>query len=263
MHKNCFQLIFSYVLILFVFSVFQVDAQKRPISKIDNLTMSKAGSHLPINDLFNYRSIAKNVDSISFNQKLIGSDFDKGRLFGRQVAISGDTVAINAWQAIPRTNKSQGLVYVFVRREGVWIQQAKLVTGVQRRKDEITGGLAIDGDVIVAGVLDEDIGNDVNQGAAYVFTREGNNWAKKVRLKASGGQAIDLFGCSVGISGDTIIIGARGADPFPEDGIRAAHGAAYIFKLINGNWVEKQRIQGDSTRTGSFGMKLLLITRPL
>ena len=130
---------------------------------------------------------------------------------------------------IPGTNKAQGLVYVFVLRKGVWIQQAKLVTAVLRRKDEISGGLAIDGDTIVAGVADEDIGKDVNQGAAYVFTREGNSWVKKVKLKASGGRAIDLFGSSVGISGDTIIIGAHAADPFPEDGIRGAHDAAPIL----------------------------------
>ena len=197
-------------------------------------------------------------DSVSFNQKLIGSDFEKGRLFGRRVAISGDTAAISAWQAIPRTNKSQGVVYVFVRREGVWIQQAKMITAVARRKDSIIGGLAIDGDTIVAGVEDHDIGKDVNQGAAYVFTREGNNWSKKVRLEASGGRAVDLFGHSVGISGKTIIIGAPGVDNYLDDEIRQAHGAAYIFTKEGDEWVERKKIQGDDKRTGAFGLDVAI-----
>ena len=199
-------------------------------------------------------------DSVSFNQKLVGSDFAYGGLFGRQVAISGDTAAISAWQAISGTNTAQGLVYVFVLRKGVWIQQAKLVAAVARRIDDINGGLAIDGNTIVVGVSDEDIGEDINQGAAYVFTREGNSWTKKVKLKASGGRATDLFGSSVGISGDTIIIGAFAADPY-DDGIRAAHGAAYIFKHVNDNWVEKQRLIGDSKRTGSFGMNVAIYNK--
>ncbi|MCI0364024.1 MAG: FG-GAP repeat protein, partial [Phycisphaerales bacterium] len=49
-----------------------------------------------------------------------------------------------------------------------------------------------------------------NAGAVYVFVLEGTSWRQQAYLKASnasnGGESV--FGWSVGISGDTIVIGA-------------------------------------------------------
>ncbi len=61
------------------------------------------------------------------------------------------------------------------------------------------------------------------------------------KLFATDGEAHDGFGQSVDISGDTIVIGAPGADI---DGI-SNQGAAYIFSRSNGNWSQEAKLVAD------------------
>ena len=77
---------------------------------------------------------------------------------------------------------------------------------------------------IVVGATAWDFIGDDNAGAAYIFTRNGTGWTQQTEL--NGGSAYN-FGIAVDISGDTIIIGARGADV--ESTPRA--GAAYVYRL--------------------------------
>jgi hypothetical protein len=48
----------------------------------------------------------------------------------------------------------------------------------------------------------------LNAGAAYVFVRSGTTWSQQAYLKASNAGAGDHFGCSVAISGETVVVGA-------------------------------------------------------
>lgn len=195
---------------------------------------------------------------VSLNAKLIPSDASNGATFGHIVAISGDTAVIGAWHNNIGKYKEQGSVYVFVRKGNFWIEQAKLVAADGTMKDHFGHSLAIDGDTIVVGVPEADIGQDKDQGAVYVFTRKGDNWAEQVKLTATGGASTDAFGKTVGISGDTIIVGAPGTDNTPSDKIRQAHGAAYVFTRGNNVWTERQKLMGDNPSSAGFGMNVAI-----
>jgi hypothetical protein len=43
-----------------------------------------------------------------------------------------------------------------------------------------------------------------------VFARTGSTWSQQAYLKASNADAADEFGYAVAISGDTVVVGARG-----------------------------------------------------
>jgi hypothetical protein len=87
--------------------------------------------------------------------------------------------------------------------------------------------VAISGDTVVVG------GPRNNPGAAYIFEKPANGWAgnliESARLTAAqGGTALDFFGNSVGISGDTVVVGAQSASSVQSP-------AAYVFvKQANG-----------------------------
>lgn len=104
-------------------------------------------------------------------------------------------------------------------------------------EDYFGGSLAISGDTIVVGVMDKD-GDGINRGAAYVYQRNQggiDNWGEVIKLTASDMADEDHFG-TVAISGDTIVVGARGEDSMGSDG-----GAVYIFERNAGgqdNWGE-------------------------
>ncbi len=195
---------------------------------------------------------------ILLEAKLLSADISNRATFGVDVAIDGDTAVIGAPMEKIGRNNHQGAAYVFVKREGAWINQAKLVAADGYRGQEFGRDVAISGNTIVVGVPLTDIGGDKDQGAVYVFERSGDNWEKQVKLTANGGRAANALGMSVGISGDTIIAGAPGVDNKPDDNVPQAHGAAYIFTRENENWAEKQKLTEGGEMKGSFGQHVAI-----
>ncbi len=84
--------------------------------------------------------------------------------------------------------------------------------------------LDIDGDFAVVGAS----GNHDQRGVAYVFYYNGTSWEKQAELLASDAGTGDLFGSSVAISGDNIVVGAQG--DFTN------RGSAYVFTKTGLIW---------------------------
>jgi len=157
----------------------------------------------------------------SQQQKLTASDGAADDHFGTSVSISGDTVVVGAhWD-----DSKKGSAYVFVRSGTTWSQEQKLTSG------SVVAGqfgisVSISGDTAVVGAEVDD-GNEPNSdsGAAYVFIRNGDGWDQEAKLTASDGVLFDYFGGSVSISGDTVVVGARGADVDS----KTDAGSAYVY----------------------------------
>jgi hypothetical protein len=87
--------------------------------------------------------------------------------------------------------------------------------------DEFGFSVAVDGDTAVVGAPQAPDG-----GAAYVFQYNGSSWVLTVTLTPRDCLAGGRFGTSVGISGETVVIGARGTIT-----------CAYIFQPgVDGVW---------------------------
>ena len=93
--------------------------------------------------------------------------------------------------------------------------------------------VAVDGDVAVIGACGDD-DNGTNSGSAYVFRHDDNgtpgnlrddSWIYEYKLLAPDGERNDTFGWSVGVSGDTIVVGAPG-----DSDAGTMTGSAYVFK---------------------------------
>jgi hypothetical protein len=86
--------------------------------------------------------------------------------------------------------------------------------------DHFGYSVSISGDTIVVssygegsnatGVNGENNNGAPTSGAAYVFVRDGSLWTQQAYLKASNNRENYLFGWSVSISGDTIVVGSWG-----------------------------------------------------
>ena len=68
--------------------------------------------------------------------------------------------------------------------------------------------MAISGDTIVVGAPLDDTPAGTDAGSAYVFVRSGTTWTEQQKLVASDAAAIDGYGYTVSISGDTAVVGA-------------------------------------------------------
>lgn len=108
---------------------------------------------------------------------------------------------------------------MFVCSGTTWNQEAYLKASNKASYDAFGISVAISEDAIVVGAAGEaskatgvngDQANDSagGSGAAYLFTRNRNNWRQQAYLKASNTERSDSFGKSVAISGDTAVVGA-------------------------------------------------------
>ena len=185
--------------------------------------------------------------------KLVASDGMTYTQLGWSVAIDGDTIVAGA----NGDNDFQGAAYVFERNQGgpdAWGQVAKLVASDGAANDQFGWSVAIDGDLIVAGAVFANEGNDY-RGAAYLFERNQggpNAWGQVARLAAADGAAGDAFGYSVGVAGDTVIAGA----PFAAAD-KAGQGAAYLFERNQGGpgaWGQAAKLVASDGAVGDeFG----------
>lgn len=111
------------------------------------------------------------------------------------------------------------------------------------------GKVAIDGDTLVVGSKFADYGLS-NCGTAHVYQRDWGatgNWVLVTILVASDRAAGDQFGYSVGIDGDTIVVGA--------DYDNSNRGAAYVFERNHGgaaNWGEVRKLVASDGASADF-----------
>ena len=108
-----------------------------------------------------------------------------------------------------------------------------------RSGDHFGVSLALDGDTALIGADQAAVDGRDAQGAAYIFTREGDNWVEKQKLVANDGAAFAQFGAAVALSGQTAIIGAPGVTVHGQE----SQGAAYIFtRSPAGVWTQQARL---------------------
>ena len=196
--------------------------------------------------------------------------------FGVSVAISGDTLVVGAngessnatgvdGNQSNNSVSSSGAVYVFVRNAGAWSQQAYLKASNTDADDQFGGSVAISGDTLVVGAVGEDSnatgvdGDSANNsasnaGAAYVFVRSAGAWSQQAYLKASNTDALDSFGISVAISGDTLVVGANGessnatgVNGNQSNNLANASGASYVFVRNAGAWSQQAYLKASNT----------------
>ncbi len=188
-------------------------------------------------------------------QKLTASDGAAFDLFGFSVAISGDTVMVGALGDDVGSNNSQGSAYVFVRSGVSWTQQAQLTASDGATNDEFGVSVGISGDTVVVGALADDVGANAEQGSAYVFVRSGTTWTQQAQLTASDGAALDDFGVSVAVSGDTVVVGADD----DEVGANARQGSAYVFVRSGTTWTQQQKLTAsDGAAFDHFGFSVAI-----
>ena len=151
-----------------------------------------------------------------------------------------------------KLDSSTGAVYVFVRSNGTWTQQAFIKSSHPNKEDWFGSRLNISGDgntLAVGAQLENGGSKGINgnqadlsaedSGALYLFTRTGNTWTQKAYIKSSNAEAYDEFGSAMALSkdGKMLAIGARsegsaakGVGGDMKDNSAPGAGAVYIFE---------------------------------
>ena len=94
-------------------------------------------------------------------------DSGYGDYFGFDVSINGDTAVVGSYRHDDNGTNS-GATYVYVRDNGVWTKQAKLLPSDGAEDDSFGVAVSVSGNTAVVGALEDD-DNGSFSGSAYVF----------------------------------------------------------------------------------------------
>jgi hypothetical protein len=151
--------------------------------------------------------------------------------FGWSLAVSGNTAVIGA----PAGSQSPGAAYVFNRSPNGWRQAARLTASDGGSDDHFGFSVGISGDTIVVAAPLHTVGNNSQQGAAYIFVKPATGWSnmtETAELTAADGLAGDRLGYSVAMYGGTVVAGAADVTL----GGNIYQGAAYVFVQPRAGW---------------------------
>lgn len=163
---------------------------------------------------------------------------DEGDTFGISASLSGDTLVVGATSedgAVGGVNGDEtsngvldsGAVYVFGRDGERWVQQAYLKADTPTVSAFFGKDVAIDDDtLVVAEPCASPYLNTLTaprRGSVYVFTRNAGVWARTQVIQPSDVQDADMYGFSLALDHDTLVIGA----PWESSG-GSNSGAIYV-----------------------------------
>lgn len=189
-------------------------------------------------------------------------------LFGTNVAIRGDQifVAAPADDGSPvehgqdETIDESGAVYVFARDGKTFRQEQRLEPSNRIARAQFGSALSVDGDTLAIGAWrDSHEECSINpsdeakafeaSGAAYVFRERDGRWEEEAYVKAPNCDNGALFGMSVALQGEMLLVGA----PFEADGA----GAVYAFTRESDGWQLESHIKAFQPDEGlAFGVAL-------
>lgn len=156
---------------------------------------------------------------------------------------------------INRDDKGEnaGAVFAFERETRSWSQK-QILTAVDAKAGDAFGqSIALTPQFLVIGAPRSDAPHH-DSGSAYVYVRDKNSWRYQTKLTAKDGAEGDLFGISVAIDGNTILVGADLNDEQAEKA-----GAVYVYVFDGKQWKHEAKLMAkDGANTDIFGVRVAL-----
>jgi hypothetical protein len=180
-----------------------------------------------------------------------------GDAFGSSVALEGDTAVVGAPADDTAAGANAGSAYVFTRNITDWNPQQRLTAPGSAAGDAFGSSVASSADTALVGAPLDDIpqGGGLDPlpdvGSAYAFVRSGTSWSFQRRF--SRGVDFDRFGTSVGLNGETALVGA----PYDDNANGTDAGSAYVFVRSVTSWSLQQMLMASG---GVFGRSVALET---
>ncbi len=136
---------------------------------------------------------------------------------------------------------------------GDWVESDKLLPSGGTAGDLFGWSADLEGDRAVVGNV-RYYAPPAAIGAAWTFVYNNGEWQEEAKLESWGDPVNDNFGWAVGLSGDTIAVGAPSAN-----GAATSSGAIYVYLWETGVWTEQAKLfAADGTSVNTFGFDVAL-----
>jgi len=209
-----------------------------------------------------YRSAAPEGDGSLWSEEqiLLASDGERRDRFGWSVSIDGNVAVVGS--PLDDTGElfdtGSASVYRYNPDTESWDEETKLIPSDANHNWSAGADVALSGDLIVVNAPGDDHicpGDPAcNAGSVYVFRYNpaSGSWDEKQKLISSDIQRGDLFGISVSVFDDVVLVGATG----DSDDTLSQHGSAYVFRYDPAaeTWIEEDKLTAsDITGLVRFG----------
>ncbi len=168
-------------------------------------------------------------------------------LFGKACALEGDTLIVGDEGGFGPVSAS-GVAFVYGLAGDTWELEQELYSPGLQAFDAFGHGLAFSGETLVVGAA----GTSDDAGAVYVFECSASTWAEQARFSPYELRMQDMFGTSLSLSGDSILVGSMRDDDVCQDGDYCDSGAAYLYRRYGESWLQEAKLTAADATTNSW-----------
>lgn len=170
--------------------------------------------------------------------------------FGESIAVSGADILLGDYK-YENWGVSSGVVYAFDLQTEPQKYSETYQGTIRADYDHLGSEVDVYGNYAVVAAVNDDM-YGISSGVAYVYHYTGENgWLRVAKLLPSDGGAYHLFGSSVSITENRIVISAPGADS-----VDYRSGKVYVFEKPADGWkdmTETSTITRVNQERGKFG----------
>ena len=187
----------------------------------------------------------------NYEATITAFDSQPGWLFGNSLDIENGSVLIGA--PMNGFAGGAGAVYSYSLNAGQWLLDEKIEHSNGLPGDRFGSSVVQTGGRMAIGAPGRDSGLIANSGAALVFEESAGVWLESAFKEPMAPQPLGLYGISVALNRDHLLVGAPGED--------SGAGSAYIYDRLSSMWINPERLAPDAISAGSFGLDVGLSIR--
>ncbi len=198
----------------------------------------------PSGTVFFYK---KNGNLWESMQMVTDPNFHNTEYFGQSVDMDGDKAIAGAPRKCVTNGNYEGgaFVYDYNDANGLWEQEAYLHLDDPERFDYFGYSVGVSGDWIIVGAYETDDDGMSNNGSAFLYHFDGDDWNLEQQILSSDINSGAHFGFSVAIDGDYAIVGTENRDK------------VYVFKKNDDDeWVEIQILTENNPQKYGYSIDI-------
>lgn len=174
--------------------------------------------------------------------KLLPDGGDNQSNFGYATSIAGDVAVVGQWRRDSVEYLDSGKAFVYEFDGANWVLSAELTIAAVENSEHFGTAVATDGTTVVVGAPYRKIDGVSQAGMAFVYRDLGSGWELVASLRAPTVHPGDLFGDSVDVQGNIVVVGAYG-DRLDAD---SEAGAVFVFTDAGSGFQQTAHLQVET-----------------